>query len=202
MARLNTNATGVGKRPALLIVDASNAFTDPTCVMGGNFTTEVANIGQLLETFRARGFPVYFTTVAYSKPEDGHMFREKAPMLNMLEDGNKLVQIDSRIAPRANEVIITKFAPSAFFETGLKEQMLKAGVDTVFVTGFTTSGCVRASGVDSLSCNFRTVVVKDCVADRDPPAHEANLYDLEAKYADVVSLDEAFKMLASITVAA
>jgi len=202
MARLNTNSTGVGKRPALLIVDASNAFTDPNCVMGGDFTAEMANIADLLENFRGRGFPVYFTTVAYAKPEEGHMFREKAPMLNLLEDGSDLVQIDPRIAPRPDETIITKFAPSAFFETGLKEQMLAKGVDTVFVVGFTTSGCVRASGVDSLSCNFRTVVVKDCVSDRDPPAHDANLYDLEAKYADVVSLDDALKLLESITIAA
>ena len=90
----------------------------------------------------------------------------------------------------------------AFFETGLKEQMLAKGVDTVFVTGFTTSGCVRASGVDSLSCNFRTVVVRDCVGDRDPPAHDANLYDLEAKYVDVVSLDQALKLLDGAAVAA
>jgi nicotinamidase-related amidase len=202
MAKLKTKRTGVGKRPALLIVDASNAFTDPDCVMGAEFSTEVAAIAQLLDRFRGRGFPVYFTTVAYSKPEQGHIFREKVDMLNLLVDGNNLVQIDPRIAPLANETIVTKFAPSAFFETGLKEQMLERGVDTVFVTGFTTSGCVRASGVDSLSCNFRTVVVRDCVGDRDPPAHDASLYDLEAKYADVVSLAEAFKLLDSIAVAA
>ncbi len=170
--------------------------------MGGDFTNEMAAIVQLLEKFRGRGFPVYFTTVAYSKPEEGHIFREKADMLNLLEEGSDLVRIDPRIAPRADETVVTKFAPSAFFETGLKEQMLEKGVDTVFVTGFTTSGCVRASGVDAMSCNFRTVVVRDCVGDRDPPAHEANLYDLEAKYADLVSLDEAFKLLDSITVAA
>lgn len=202
MAKLKTKSTGVGNRPALLIVDASNAFTDPNCVMGGDFTPEMAAIADLLAKFRARGFPVYFTTVAYAKPEEGHMFREKADMLNMLVDGSDLVQIDPRIEPLPNETIITKFAPSAFFETGLKEQMLAKGVDTVFVVGFTTSGCVRASGVDSLSCNFRTVVVEDCVGDRDPPAHVANLYDLEAKYADVVSLDEAFKLLESIAIAA
>lgn len=202
MAKLKTKPTGVGKRPALLIVDASNAFTDPNCVMGAEFSAEVAAIAQLLNRFRTRGFPVYFTTVAYSKPEQGHMFREKADMLNLLVDGSDLVQIDARIAPLASETVITKFAPSAFFETGLKERMLERGVDTVFVTGFTTSGCVRASGVDSLSCNFRTVVVRDCVGDRDPPAHDANLYDLEAKYADVVSLAEALALLDGIAVAA
>ena len=202
MARLNTKSTGVGKHPALLIVDASNAFTDPKCIMGGEFSTEVAAIKTLLDQFRARGLPVYFTTVAYSKPEQGRIFREKADMLELLVEGNDLVQIDPRLAPLANETIVTKFAPSAFFETGLKEKMLAKGVDTVFLTGFTTSGCVRASGVDSLSCNFRTVVVRDCVGDRDPPAHDANLYDLEAKYADVVSLDQAVKLLDGVAVAA
>ena len=194
MAKLKTESTGVGERPALLVVDASNAFTDPNCVLGAEFSAEVSAIAQLLDRFRARGFPSYFTTVAYSKPDQAHIFREKAGMLNLLVEGSYLVQIDPRLAPRPDETVITKFAPSAFFETGLKEQMLARGVDTVFVTGFTTSGCVRASAVDSLSCNFRTVVVHDCCGDRDPPAHEANLYDLAAKYADVVSLHEAFKL--------
>lgn len=202
MAKLTTKRTGVGERPALLIVDASNAFTDPNCILGGEFSTEVAAIARLLERFRTRGFPVYFTTVAYSSPDQGHIFREKADMLNLLVAGDDLVAIDRRLAPLAGETIVTKFAPSAFFETNLKAQMLECGVDTVFVTGFTTSGCVRASAVDSLSSNFRTVVVRDGCGDRDPPAHDANLYDLEAKYADVVSLEEALTLLDAVAVAA
>lgn len=202
MGKLKSKSTGVGKRPALLIVDASNAFTDPNCALGGEFTAEVTAIARLLDQFRARGLPVYFTTVAYSKPEQAVIFREKVDCLNLLTDGSDLVQIDQRLAPRADETVVTKFAPSAFFETDLKQRMLGQGIDTVFVTGFTTSGCVRASAVDCLSCNFRTVVVRECCGDRDPPAHAANLYDLEAKYADVVSLDEALKSLDNVAVAA
>jgi len=202
MAKLNSESTGVGKRPALLIVDASNAFTDPNCGLGAEFSVEVAAIAQLLERFRASGLPVYFTTVAYSASDQAHIFREKVDLLNLLVAGSELVRIDPRLAPRQHETVVTKFAPSAFFETDLKEQMMANGVDTVFVTGFTTSGCVRASAVDSLSCNFRTVVVRDCCGDRDPAAHAANLYDLEAKYADVVPLDDAYKLLDGIVVAA
>ncbi len=99
-------------------------------------------------------------------------------------------------------MLIVKFWPSAFFGTDLKERMCAKGVDTVFITGFTTSGCVRASGVDCVSSNFRTVVIRQACGDRDPPAHEANLYDLGAKYADIVSLDEALRLLETVTVAA
>ena len=202
MATLEKNLTGVGDRPALLIIDASNGFTDPSYPTGSSYDSEVANIGRLLERFRALGLPVYFTTVAYTNEEQGKIFRLKLPSTNILQQGAHCVEIDSRLAPRPDETLIVKYLPSGFFETDLKERLLADGVDTTFVVGFTTSGCVRASAVDAMSSGFRTVVVKDACGDRDPPAHEANLHDLGAKYADIVTLDEAFKLLESIAVAA
>ena len=99
-------------------------------------------------------------------------------------------------------MLIVKFLPSAFFGTDINERMCAKGVDSVFITGFTTSGCVRASGVDCVSPNFRTVVVRHACGDRDPPAHDANLYDLGAKNADIVALDEALRLLETVIVAA
>ncbi len=202
MATLEKRSTGIGKKPALVVIDASNGFTDPSYPTGSNYDTEVEAIRQLLERFRALGLPIYFTTVAYSSPEQGRVFRAKLPGLEVLEAGSRAIEIDSRIAPGPGETLIVKFAPSCFFETDLKERMRGDGVDTAFVVGFTTSGCVRASAVDCMSANFKTVVVRDGCGDRDPPAHEANLYDLGAKYADVVSLEEGLALLESVAVAA
>ncbi len=202
MATLENTLTGVGNKPALLVIDASNGFTDPTCATGSEYGPEVAAIGKLLERFRALGLPVYFTTVAYSDPEQAKVFRAKIPAVEALQVGSKWVEIDSRIAPRGDETLIVKHLPSGFFETELKERLRADGVDTTFVVGFTTSGCVRASAVDAMSSNFRTVVVRDGCGDRDAPAHEANLHDLAAKYADVVSLDEALQLLESVAAAA
>ncbi len=202
MATLEKNLTGVGDKPALLILDASNGLTDPSCETGSNYDPEVAKISKLLGRFRELGLPVYFTTVAYTDKEQGKILRAKFPSTNLLQHGSHWVEIDARLAPIAGETLIVKYVPSAFFETDLKERLLADGVDTTFVVGFTTSGCVRASGVDSMSAGFRTVVVKDACGDRDPPAHEANLHDLGAKYADVVTLAEAFKLLESVAIAA
>lgn len=200
MAALDKKDTGIGRKPALLVVDASVGFTDPHCALGAEVGPEVAGIAKLLAQFRAQRLPVYFTTVVYDKPEQASVFRAKLPALNLLRRGSNLVDIDPRLAPRAGETLIEKHWPSAFFETDLAQRMRRAGVDTVFVCGFSTSGCVRASAVDSLSSDFRTVVVSDACADRDGPAHKANLYDLAAKYADVVKLAEALALLERATV--
>lgn len=198
MPALEKTVVGVGKKPALLVVDASVGFTDPNCPLGGEFSAEVAAIRTLADRFRSLGFPVFFTTVAYSAPEQASVFRAKIPALNLLEAGSPLVEIDPRLGRRPNEPVIVKYWPSAFVGTDLKARLDALGVDTLFVTGFTTSGCVRASGVDSLSANFRTIVVRDGCGDRDPPAHEANLYDLNAKYGDVVSLDQALDLVSGV----
>ena len=195
MATLEKQLTGMGSRPALLVVDAINAFTDPQCPLGSAVEMELQAIGALLDKFRGLALPIYFTTQFYDQPEQASVWREKLPSLVYLKSGHKMVEVDPRLGRRENETIIAKQAPSAFFETDLKQSLLDDGVDTVFVVGFTTSGCVRASGVDAVSSNFRTIVVPEGCGDRDARAHESNLYDLEAKYADLIPLRDALDML-------
>lgn len=195
MATLEKQLTGMGNKPALLVVDAINAFTDPQCPLGSAVEPELEAIGSLLEKFRAIGLPVYFTTQYYDEDSQASVWREKLPSLVYLKSADKLTEIDPRLARRDDETIVAKQAPSAFFETDLKQRLLREGVDTVFVVGFTTSGCVRASGVDAVSSNFRTIVVPEGCGDRDAGAHTSNLYDLEAKYADLISLSDVLEML-------
>lgn len=191
MAKLERRPTGIGRKPALLIVDVIKAFTDPACPLGSPVDRQVGEIKRCLDAFRAAKLPVYYTTQYYTDAAQASVWREKLPGLAYLEGGTPWVEVDGRIARRPGETLIVKHGPSAFFETDLKSRLLAEGVDTVFVVGFTTSGCVRASAVDAVSGNFRTVVVEDACGDRDPSAHAANLYDLDAKYADLMKTDEA-----------
>jgi len=192
----------MGERPALLIVDAINAFTNPECPLGSQVDEEVEAISVLLRKFRELGLPVYFTTQAYTDPSQASVWREKLPGTVWLESGTQWVDVDARLEPRAGETTIVKHGPSAFFETDLKRRLLDDGVDSTFVVGFTTSGCIRASAVDSVSGNFRTIVVPDACGDRDANAHKSNLYDLDAKYTDLVPLKQALQMLDSLVAVA
>ena len=199
MAKLERQPTGMGDKPALLVVDAINAFTDPACPLGSAVDAEIAVIQQLLKRFRELGLPVFFTTQAYDDETTNSVWREKLPACKYLQAGTDLVDVDPRLERRDNETVVLKYVPSGFFETGLKDQLLAEGVDTVFVVGFTTSGCVRASAVDSVSSNFRTIVVPEGCGDRDPDAHKSNLYDLDAKYADLISVDDSLALLGELT---
>lgn len=196
MTLLPHQALGCGVQPALLVVDASVGFTDPGSPLGTDASAVVTAIGELLAAFRARGLPVFFTTVAYDSPGQAEVFRQKLPVLNVLKTGSSLVQIDPRIAPQDGESVLAKHFVSAFFDTDLRQRLQERGVDTLYVTGFSTSGCVRASAVDGLQCNLRVVIAREAVGDRDTAAHEANLHDLGCKYADVVSLKDALSLLA------
>jgi len=190
------NRIGFGRKPALLIVDFINAFTDPACPLGSNLDAEVAETKKLLDEFRRLGHPVHFTTTAY---EEGYasagVFIKKVPSLSHLKQGTPLVEIDARVKPLDVETVWEKKYASAFFGTSLAAAMVAQGVDTLVVTGCTTSGCVRASAVDGCQSGFRTIVVRECVGDRSAVAHEANLNDLDAKYADVVSIAEVEQYL-------
>ena len=199
MAKLERRQTGIGKKPALLIVDAINAFTDPECPLGTRVDEQIHRISRLLAHFREMNLPIYFTSQAYTDRKQASVWREKLPAIKYLESGTRWVEVDDRIAPRREETIIVKHGPSAFFETDLKQRLLEDGVDSIYVVGFTTSGCVRASAVDSVSGNFRTVVVSDCCGDRDAEAHRANLYDLDAKYADLMELKSALTLLDKVS---
>ena len=197
MATLENTNVGLGNKPALIVVDATVGFTDPRSPLGMEGGRPVAAIANLLEVFRANGLPVVFTTNAYGHPAEASVFRAKVPVLNELTVGGPLAAIDARIAPMAGEIVLNKTVPSAFFDTPLRQILINLGVDSTVVVGFSTSGCVRATAVDALQCNFRLVVVRDACGDRDAPAHEANLRDISLKYGDVVTLDEALRMLAA-----
>ncbi|WP_411358980.1 MULTISPECIES: isochorismatase family protein [unclassified Pseudidiomarina] len=180
----------------LVLVDLSVGFTQPSLSpLGAESDAVVAANQRLLAAFRERGWPVFFTTVVYDTPEQAAVFREKLPSLNVLERGSPLVDIDPRVAPQADEVVIEKHWASGFFATDLAAQLRAAGCDGVMVTGLTTSGCVRATAVDALQHDFRVVVPIEACGDRDNAAHKANLYDLQIKYADVVSLHYALQLV-------
>jgi maleamate amidohydrolase len=188
---------GFGERPALVVVDVNVGFTDPASPLACPLEEVVAAIGRLLRECRGAGFPVVYTTVAYDEgaKRTAAAFIEKVPALLTLEAGSRWVEIDPRIAPRAGEPVLTKLFASAFFGTPLSSLLAAARCDTLVVTGASTSGCVRATAVDALQHGYRPVVPREAVGDRNPSAHEASLYDIDAKYGDVVSLDDALEHL-------
>ena len=190
------NKVGFGQKPALLIIDFIKGFTDTACPLGSDLDAEVATTKQLLDEFRSRKLPVHFTTTAYdSEMISAGVFVKKVPSLVHLKFGSSWIEIDDRLAPISGEVVWTKQYASAFFGTALASALSAQKVDTLIVTGCTTSGCVRASAVDSCQNGLLTNVVRECVGDRSASAHEANLNDLDAKYADVVSLEEVLEYL-------
>jgi maleamate amidohydrolase len=188
--------SGYGRSPAFLIVDFINGFTDPKTPLGGDFAWEINATRQLLDAFRRGKLPVVYTTTAYRKDlRDGGVFIKKVPSLAILQQGSPLVEVDPRIEPLPDEKVITKKYASAFFGTDLDAELRKLGVDTVVMAGCTTSGCIRASVIDSLQNGYQTIVVREAVGDRAVGPHEANLFDMDAKYADVVGLAEVLDYL-------
>ncbi|WP_312597064.1 isochorismatase family protein [Stutzerimonas nitrititolerans] len=193
---LQSNDLQSAERYALVLVDLSLGFTDPGLSPLASDCPQVVEANrQLLEAFRRRGWPVFFTTVAYDSPDQARVFREKLPSLNVLEAGSRLVEIDPRLAPREGEPVLVKHWASAFFGTDLKKQLDAAGVDGVMVTGLTTSGCVRATAVDALQHDLRVLVPEEAVGDRNQEAHKANLFDLQLKYVDVRPLERCLALL-------
>jgi maleamate amidohydrolase len=190
--------SGYGRSPALVIVDFINGFTDPTTPLGGDFAWEINATRQLLDAFRGGKLPVFYTTVAYAEDmHDAGVFVKKVPSLAILQHGSPMIEVDQRIAPLAGEKVLTKKYASAFFGTSLDMDLRLLGIDTVLLAGCTTSGCIRASAVDSLQYGYHTVVVREAVGDRAPGPHEANLFDIDAKYGDVVDLADALDYLRS-----
>jgi nicotinamidase-related amidase len=153
----------------------------------------VGSTAGLLDRARQLGLPIYFTTIAFDDAElDTLMWLQKMPVLRALRSGTPWVEVDPRLAPRRGEPVVRKKAASAFFGTDLARVLRAAGVDALLICGATTSGCVRASAIDACAWGFPSRVVRECVGDRAPEPHEANLLDIDAKYADVISLETAF----------
>ncbi len=182
---------GIGERPALVIVDFVVGFTDPAHFGGGNIDPAIQRTIGLLATARQRGWPVAHTRVVYAEDgSDAGAFTRKAPGLRKLTETSPLSQIVPELTPIPGELVIRKRQASAFFGTEFAPWLLWKHIDTLFVTGCTTSGCVRATVVDAVSHNLRTIVVTDCVGDRAIAPHEANLFDMGQKYADLMTADD------------
>ena len=185
-----------GTRPAVLVVDFSFGFTDPAYPTAADMSAEIAATRKLLEVARNRGIPVIFTTIAFDPAQlRSSAWLRKAKGMAALLSGTRLVQIDDRLAPRPDEPVVAKHGASAFFGTDLAAMLTARQADTLIVTGATTSGCVRASVVDAVQSGFNVLVPRECVADRAAAPHAANLFDIDQKYGDVVSLQDALDYL-------
>jgi maleamate amidohydrolase len=192
---------GAGTKPAVVVVDFIEGFTNPESRLACDADAAVEATARLLDAARAASVPVLFTTVCYTDDdlERAAMFVAKAPALATLRPSSPWVEVDARLQRRPHEPVLVKLFASAFFGTELDEQLRAAGCDTVIVTGASTSGCVRATAVDALQYGYRVLVPRDGVADRAPDAHEGSLLDIDAKYGDVVSIDEAIGAVVAAT---
>lgn len=187
---------GFGKSPALLVVDFIRGFTDLRSPLAGDLEGQVLATQDLLAQARNGGIPIIFSTVAYDTDlqEAGKWIR-KIPSNSWLVEGSEWVELDERMERRANEMLLVKKYASCFFGTDLAARLISRGVDTLIVVGCTTSGCVRATVVDSCSYGFNTIVVEEAVGDRAELPHLASLFDIDNKYGDVVTLKETVTYL-------
>ena len=176
----------------LLIVDFVNGFADPAQFGGGNIQAAIERTRGLLAAARERGWPVAHSRIVYQDDDaDGNIFSLKVPSLLGLKEDLASSQVVDVLAPAPGELVVRKTVPSAFFGTNLSPWLAQRGVQTLLVAGAVTSGCVRASVVDAMSWGFRPLVVTDCVGDRALEPHEANLFDMQQKYAILMDRDQA-----------
>jgi nicotinamidase-related amidase len=192
------NRLGWGRRPALLMVDFVRAYLDPSCLLFAGVEMARRHAVTLLAAARAAAIPVLHSNVAYTPGgADGGVFFRKVAALSCFERGLHPAWSDfaEGLAPLPGEVVVTKQYASAFFGTSLAATLTAGGIDTLLIAGLSTSGCVRASALDACQHGFIPLVVRDAVGDRDAQVHEANLFDLNAKYADVIVLQEALDHL-------
>lgn len=193
---------GFGKRPALLIVDFINAYvTEGAPLFAPDVVTAVDETIPLLSLAREKEIPVLYTKVLYNKNyRDGGIFIQKVPVLKTMVEGEPLAEIVPQLTPVESDIIIVKQYASAFFGTSLAATLTSLGADTILLTGCSTSGCIRASAVDGMQYGFRVIVPRECVADRHPGPHEANLFDINSKYGDVVSKGEVMEYLGRLEI--
>lgn len=189
-----------GRRPAVVVIDLSRGFTEARWPTGSDLTDVVEATARLIEAARAAHAPVVFTTIAYDEVDvaGGVVWLKKAAGLAILREGSELVKIDGRLPRERTDPLIVKKGASGFAGTTLAATLTGFGVDTTLICGATTSGCVRASVVDAVQSGFQVLVPRECVGDRAKAPHDANLFDIDQKYADVVSLDDALAYLADV----
>ena len=199
-ARAYNTRVGFGARPALILVDFCQGYFDPECELYAGVEDALASALRARASAHAAGVPVVLTNVVYqSDGRDGGRFFEKASPLRNFIIGNPMGAWAKGLEPQADELVVSKQYPSAFFGTSLASTLAALACDSVLLTGLTTSGCVRATCVDAMSHGFRTAVIAEACGDRHPAPHEANLFDINAKYADVVSETEAIGFLAGLS---
>ncbi len=195
-----TGRLGFGEWPALVVVDMVRAYTEPRFALyaGPHVDSVVTSIVALLDAARTAGIPVIFTGVRY-KPggTDGGVFFRKVPPLELFVGESEAGELVAKLDRRPDEPLLLKQYPSAFFGTALDERLRAAGVDTVILAGVSTSGCVRASATDAMQLGYVPIVVREAVGDRGQAAHDANLFDIDAKIGDVVALAAVLAHLAS-----
>lgn len=187
-----------GKRPALIIIDAVRAYVEPGAPLHAPVEPNaLRNMVRLREAAWAAGAPVILTLVSF-RPDgaDGGLFWKKLPALKVFTLGNPLGDLPPALKPALSDIVLYKHYASAFFGTSLASMLAAHRVDTLVITGFSTSGCVRATALDAIQSGFAPFVVRDAVSDRHPAPHEANLFDLQAKYAEVVTTDAMLGALA------
>jgi nicotinamidase-related amidase len=189
---------GFGRSPCLLVVDLTRGFTDPSSPLGSDLAQVIAANNELLDVARGRGIPVIFSIVRYDHPREAGLWLRKVPSLAILKTGSGMEDVDPRLAPRPDEQVLVKKFGSCFFGTALASQLTSQGIDTVIVTGVSTSGCVRATVVDAVQHGFRAIVPRQAVGDRAQVPHEANLFDMQAKYADVLELAQVKDYLQTV----
>ena len=191
---------GIGSKPCILVIDVIKGFTDPAMPLGADLSRQIEVINELLDAAHDKNLPVIFTTIAYEETlEDSGIWREKMGGLKTLKYGTDAVRLDPRLKHKKGDVILNKKYASAFFGTDLISRLNVNRVDTVIVSGCTTSGCVRATVVDAMQYGYRPIVVKDAVGDRSLASHDQSLFDMEQKYADVLNADEIIARLHSCT---
>lgn len=186
-----------GKSPALLLVDMVAAYLDPDSPLYCETAAAAVDCAaRLAAAARAAVRPVLFTNVEYEPGgADGGLFYRKVPALRAFDRDSPLGAFPAELQPLAGESVFTKQYPSAFFGTALAEHLRECGVDTLVIGGFSTSGCVRASALDALQYGFAPFVARDACADRHEQPHEQNLFDLQAKYAEVIDEAQALAIL-------
>ena len=190
---------GFGRRPALLLVDFLKAFTDPAAPLGSELSSQIAAANLMLDAARARRVPIFAATASYgASGKDVGIWGLKQKGISSLLEGTPGPEFDDRLRLRPDDSIVQKKYASCFFGTDLSSRLVAQQIDTLIIAGCTTSGCVRASAVDSLQSGFRPMVVSEAVGDRSPTAHAQSLFDLDQKYADVVTLEETMSYLENL----
>ncbi len=188
-----------GTRPAIVVVDYTYGFTDTQYPTAADMSAQIAATRKLTDAARELGFPVIYTIIAYHEGElDKLPWLKKATGMAALREGSRLVEVDAATGIQPGDAIVVKKGASAFFGSTLAALLTGANVDTVVVTGATTSGCVRATVVDAVQSGFTVLVPHDCCADRAQAPHDANLYDMNQKYADVTDSDDILNWLKSL----